>query len=117
MTTPVADDRRTAWSVAGSATVLSETLDPLKLALCRTWQLLVTNGHASQTITALRLRFRNRSGGAWGPWETVTLAAPIAAGVTLRVQSPADGECSWEMDVEATASGASTPVSLDVVGV
>jgi hypothetical protein len=112
-----ADDRRTAWSVAGIATTLSDTLDPLKLSFARAWQLVVSNGHGSQTITALRLRFRNRGGGTWGPWETVTLAAPIAAGASLRVQPSADGECSYEMDVEATASGAATPVSLDVVGV
>ena len=108
----VSDDRRSGWSVATSATVLSDTLSPLQLAHARCWQLLVTT--TTNALSALRVRYRNRTEGTWGPWESITTGLPLSAGSTLRIVDT--DSAAYELDVEATASGGAASVALDVVG-
>ena len=112
---PTADHRVAAWPVILGATVLSATAgqSPLLLALARRWQLLLTN-NTGDAITGLRLRYRNRSGGAWSAWESVTDDIPLADAGTLRAVET-DG-AAYELDVEVTAAAAGT-VALDLVGV
>lgn len=111
---PIADDRRTSWSVTTTPTILSETAStsPLKLAGARRWTLLVTT--ASQGLSALRLRYRTRASGQWSEWESISTGLPLSAGSTLRI-SESDGS-AYELDVEATAASGTATVALDVVG-
>lgn len=99
-------------TIAGSAT---EVL-AIPLHYARRWHLVVKNTHASQTLTACRIRRRAFAGATPGPWETVTLAAPVAAGESLSVQPDYD-DCSHDLDLELTASGAGTGVEIDLVGI
>lgn len=98
-------------TIAASATEVG----PFALNHSRRWHLLIKNVHASQTLTACRIRRRAVAGGAQGPWETITLAAPVAAGETLSIRETDD--CSYDVEVELTASGAGTGVEIDVAGV
>jgi len=113
---PVADHVVPAWAVADSATILSETSGqvPLRLDRAPRWSLLVTNGTAEE-ITALRVRFQHRTGGAWSPWESITTGLPLAAGATLRVSDTyGQGVAAW-LDVEVTADAVGD-VALDLMG-
>jgi hypothetical protein len=108
----VSDDRRSGWSVATSATILSDTLSPLQLAHASRWQLIVTT--TTNALSALRVRYRNRAEGAWGPWESITTGLPLSAGSSLRIVDT--DSAALELDVEATASGGAASVALDLVG-
>ena len=90
---PVADDRRTAWSVTTTPTILSATLDPLKLAGARRWTLLVTT--ASQALSALRLRYRTRGSGQWSAWESVSTGLPPAGQLPRRLAGRTDFRRNW----------------------
>ena len=77
------------------------------------WRLVIHNTHATNSITAIRCRFRTHAAAPWSPWESVT--GTIAAGATLTVQ-PGVPDCSQAMQVELTADGASTGVALWLAG-
>lgn len=114
---PVADQVVPAWAVILGVTVLSATTGraPLRLARAPRWSLLVTNSTGG-AITGLRLRFRHRAGGAWGPWESVSAGLPLADGAALRLSETYGANACDELDVEVTAAAAG-PVALDLVGV
>jgi hypothetical protein len=114
---PVADQVVPAWAVILGVTILSATTGraPLRLARAPRWSLILTNSTGG-AITALRLRFRNRSDGAWGPWESVTSGLPLADGAALRVSDAYGANACEQLDVEVTAASAG-PVALDLVGV
>ncbi len=99
-------------TIAGSAT----SAGTFALHHAARWHIVVKNVHASQTLTACRIRRRAMAGGAQSPWETVTIAVPIAAGATLSIRPDAD-DCSYDLELELTASGAGTGVEIDLAGV
>jgi hypothetical protein len=68
----------------------------------------------TNALSALRVRYRNRTSGTWGPWESITTGLPLSAGNTLRIVDT--DSAAYELDVEATASGGSASVALDLVG-
>lgn len=113
---PVADQVVPAWAVILGVTVLSATTGraPLQLARAPRWSLILTNNTAA-AITALRVRFRNRADGGWGPWESVSTGLPLAAGASLRVYDLYGTSVAEQLDVEVTAVAAGN-VALDLVG-
>lgn len=87
----------------------------LPLNHARRWFLLITNLHATQTITGVRIRRRPRAGGRAEAWIDVPDGLPIAAaGGTLSIAQTDD--CSAELDVAMLADGNGTTVALDLVG-
>lgn len=102
-------DNRTGFSVATTATVLSATQNPLKLANARTWHLVIENTGVN-SISAVRIRRRPSYRSAWAPWEAITSGLPFAAGATLSIRETDDA--SSDLDVELTASVGATTVSL-----
>lgn len=114
---PVADQVVPTWAVILGVTVLSATTGrtPLTLARAPRWSLILTNNTAA-AITALRVRFRNRADGGWGPWESVSTGLPLAADASLRVYDLYGTSVAEQLDVEVTAAAAGD-VALDLVGV
>ena len=100
-----------AATIAGSATVVSG----IRLHHARRWHLVVKNTHGSQTLTACRIRRYAQDGSTPGPWESITTGLPVAAGASLSIRETDD--CSDTLDLELTASGADTPVTIDLAGV
>ncbi len=99
-----------AATIAASATV-----NTLPLDYAKRWRLVIENTHASQTLTVLRLRRRTHRDGAWSPWASITSGLPVVAGETITVQPDVD-DCSADLDVELTASGAGTGVRFWLAG-
>lgn len=112
--TPTAQDRRTGVTVGSTATVLSDSADPLKLSLAGRWVLHVKCSHATVGVALVRYRRRGADGWPWGPWVTATGVAP-GPGVTHEVGL--DGDCMEDMDVELTGDGGASTAALYVVGV
>lgn len=107
-------DRRTAFSVAATATVLSALADPLTLALSGRWLLTIECTHATRGISVVRYRRRGDASFPWGPWVTAT-GITVAAGATAEVA--VDGDCARDLDVELTGDGGTSTAALYVVGV
>lgn len=112
----VSDHQVSAWAVILGVTVLSATSGHTALRLARAprWSLILTNSTGG-AITAVRLRFRHRATGAWGPWEAVSTGLPLADAGALRLNDTYGSNACDEMDVEVTAAAAG-PVALDLVG-
>jgi hypothetical protein len=109
-----AQDSRTGVAVAGTATVLSASANPLKLSLAGRWLLTIKCTHASRGISVVRYRRRGDASWPWGPWVTAT-GITVAAGATAEVG--VDGDCLEDLDVELTGDGGTSTASLYVVGV
>lgn len=114
MPIPTALDSRTAVAVAGTATVLSDTVDPLSLALSGRWMLTISCTHATRGISLVRYRVRGDSSHPWGPWVTATGVSPAALATAI---VEVDGACAAHLDVELTGDGGTSTASLYVVGV
>lgn len=111
---PTAQDARTGLVVGSSATVLSDTVDPLKLSLAGRWLLTLKCTHATRGISLVRYRRRVTPDAPWGPWVTATGVAP-AAGETAEIG--VDGDCTEDLDLELTGDGGASSVEAYVVGV
>ena len=115
MPIPTALDHRLAFAVAATATVLSDAVDPLSLALSGRWVLTIKCTHATRGISVVRYRRRGDPLWPWGPWITATGITIAANGATAEVG--VDGDCLADLDVELTGDGGTSTAELYVVGV
>lgn len=104
------NEQRHATISAAPTEVLS-----IPLHYARRWHLVITNQHGAQTLTALRIRRRLRPEGPVTGWEAIAAGLPVPASGFVSVFVTDD--CAAELDIELTASGADTPVRIDLVGV
>jgi hypothetical protein len=109
-----AQDSRTSVAVAGTATVLSDTATPLKLALAGRWLLTIHCTHATRGLSVVRYRRRGTTASPWAPWVTAT-GVTVAALATAEIG--VDGDCAEDLDVELTGDGGTSTAALYVVGV
>ena len=112
-----AQDSRTAFAVAGTATILSSSVDPLRLSHAGRWECTVVCTHASRGISTIRWRTRGQSSWPWSAWVTTTLTCDAAGGTSPTATIAVDGGCALDLDVELTGSGGTSTASLYVVGV